>query len=96
MFFNDTAKGKTIGEGMYDGGADVVYAAAGGSGGGLFQAAAEKSKWAIGVDSDQYQSYPDQQKWILTHPRASSRMSPIRSPSDFSRRRRHGLQRATA
>jgi basic membrane protein A len=52
---------------MYDGGADVVYHAAGGSGAGLFQAAVEKSKWAIGVDADQYQSAAaDQKKWILT------------------------------
>ena len=44
--------------GQYDGGADVVYHAAGGSGSGLFQAAVEKDKLAIGVDSDQYQTAP--------------------------------------
>ncbi|MGB9376669.1 MAG: BMP family ABC transporter substrate-binding protein [Mycobacteriales bacterium] len=54
--FNDPAKGKTAAEGMYDAGADVVYAAAGGSGTGVFQAAKGKGKLAIGVDSDQYQS----------------------------------------
>jgi basic membrane protein A len=52
--FNDPAKGKTTAEGMYDGGADVVYQAAGGSGTGVFQAAQAKGKKAIGVDSDQY------------------------------------------
>jgi len=52
--FNDPAKGKTAAEGMYDGKADIVYAAAGGSGGGVFQAAKEKNQLAIGVDSDQY------------------------------------------
>jgi basic membrane protein A len=52
--FNDPAKGKTAAEGMYDGGADIVYQAAGGSGTGVFQAAKEKGKKAIGVDSDQY------------------------------------------
>jgi basic membrane protein A len=52
--FNDPAKGKTAAAGMYDGGADVVYQAAGGSGTGVFQAAKEKGKKAIGVDSDQY------------------------------------------
>ena len=36
--FNDPAKGKTAAEGMYDGGADIVYHAAGGSGGGVFEA----------------------------------------------------------
>lgn len=58
--FNDPAKGKEIALGQYSGGADVIYHAAGGSGGGLFQAAKEVSDrtgtkhWAIGVDSDQY------------------------------------------
>ncbi len=39
--FGDPAKGKTAAQGMYDGGADIVYHAAGGSGGGVFEAAAE-------------------------------------------------------
>jgi basic membrane protein A len=53
--FGDPAKGKTAAEGMFDGGADVVYHAAGGSGGGLFEAAKESGNLAIGVDSDQYE-----------------------------------------
>ncbi|MDP9115993.1 MAG: BMP family ABC transporter substrate-binding protein [Actinomycetota bacterium] len=65
--FNDPAKAKVIAEGQYDAGADVVYHAAGGSGSGLFQAAKEKNKLAIGVDSDQYQTAPaDEQSLILT------------------------------
>jgi basic membrane protein A len=51
--FNDPAKGKTAAEGMFDGGADIIYAAAGGSGGGVFEAAKAAGKKAIGVDSDQ-------------------------------------------
>jgi basic membrane protein A len=54
--FNDPAKGKTAAQGMFDAGADVVFHAAGGSGGGLFEAAADSGNWAIGVDSDQYQT----------------------------------------
>ncbi|MGN6607261.1 MAG: BMP family lipoprotein [Jatrophihabitans sp.] len=65
--FNDPAKAKVIAEGQYDNGADVVYHAAGGSGSGLFQAAVEKNKLAIGVDSDQYQTAAaDQKPLILT------------------------------
>jgi basic membrane protein A len=65
--FNDPAKAKTTAEGQYDAGADVVYHAAGGSGSGLFQAAVEKNKLAIGVDSDQYQTAAaDQKPLILT------------------------------
>ena len=56
--FNDPAHGKEIAASMYGDGADVVYAAAGGSGLGVFEAAGEAGEpgevWAIGVDSDQY------------------------------------------
>jgi basic membrane protein A len=52
--FNDPAKGETQATGMYDQGADVVYQAAGGSGSGVFKAAKAKNAFAIGVDSDQY------------------------------------------
>jgi basic membrane protein A len=71
--FNDPASGKVIGQSMFEGGADVVYHAAGGSGNGLFQAAKEFSEaegskvWAIGVDSDQYNTAgADVQEYILT------------------------------
>jgi len=56
--FGDPAKGKTAAEGMYQQGADVVYAAAGGSGGGVFTAASSAGKMAIGVDSDQALTAP--------------------------------------
>jgi len=71
--FNDPAKGKEAALAMYEQGADVVYHAAGGSGGGLFEAAKEFSTtsgskvWAIGVDSDQYETAGDDVKeYILT------------------------------
>lgn len=51
--FGDPAKGETAAKAMYDNGADIVYHAAGGSGGGVFNAAKAAGKWAIGVDSDQ-------------------------------------------
>lgn len=53
--FNDPGTAKEIALGQYGAGADVIYHASGGSGGGLFEAAAETGDvWAIGVDSDQY------------------------------------------
>jgi basic membrane protein A len=70
--FNDPAKGKAIATSMYDSGIDVIYAAAGGSGDGLFEAALESGKapgeiYAIGVDSDQYEQVaPELQPYILT------------------------------
>jgi basic membrane protein A len=51
--FGDPAKGETAAKAMFDNGADIVYHAAGGSGGGVFNAAKAAGKWAIGVDSDQ-------------------------------------------
>ena len=65
--FNDPTKGKALSTKMYGEGADVIYHAAGGSGSGLFQAAVEQKKYAIGVDSDQYLTASAvQQPYILT------------------------------
>ena len=65
--FGDPAKGKTAAEGMFDGGADIVYHAAGGSGLGVFQAAKAAGGLGIGVDSDQYNTVPaDLQPVVMT------------------------------
>jgi basic membrane protein A len=65
-FVNPTA-GKNLSVKMYSVGASIIYHAAGLSGSGLFQAAAETGNWAIGVDSDQYlTASADQQPLILT------------------------------
>ena len=69
--FNDPTKGKEIAAAMYADGADIVYSAAGGSGLGAFEAAAEAGApgdvWAIGVDSDQYNLVSAElQPYILT------------------------------
>jgi basic membrane protein A len=65
--FKNSAGGKTAATALYDGGADIVFHAAGLSGAGVFEAATAADKWAIGVDSDQYLVVsPDQQKHVLT------------------------------
>jgi basic membrane lipoprotein Med (substrate-binding protein (PBP1-ABC) superfamily)/DNA-binding SARP family transcriptional activator len=57
---------------MYEQGVDVIFVAAGGSGTGVIEAAAERSTygrplWAIGVDSDQYYDISaDQREHLLT------------------------------
>jgi basic membrane protein A and related proteins len=56
--FNDAAKGQVVATGQFDGGADIVYHAAGASGLGVFQSAQSAGELAIGVDSDQY-NIPD-------------------------------------
>jgi basic membrane protein A and related proteins len=65
--FNDPAAGTETANGMYDAGADIIFAAAGGSGTGVFQSAKAKKTLAIGVDSDQYQTAAaDLQPVIMT------------------------------
>lgn len=51
--WNDPTKGGEIAKSQIDQGADVVYAAAGGTGVGVLQAAADAGKFGIGVDSNQ-------------------------------------------
>jgi basic membrane protein A and related proteins len=66
-------RAKEIALSFYDGGADIIYHAAGGSGAGLFEAAKEASEasgskvWGIGVDSDQYNTVDAAvQEYVLT------------------------------
>ncbi len=54
--FNSPAQGETIATGMYNDGVDIIFAAAGGSGAGVFKAAKATGNLGIGVDSDQYKS----------------------------------------
>ena len=51
--FSDPQTANSIALDMYRDGAEIIYHAAGASGSGLFNAAAEQDKWAIGVDSAQ-------------------------------------------
>ena len=56
--WNDPAKGAELAQSQFDRGADVVYAAAGGTGLGVLQAAADSGKLSIGVDSNQNHLHP--------------------------------------
>lgn len=70
--FYQPDRAREIATSMYESGADIIYHAAGSSGGGLFQAAKEWSGshdkvWAIGVDSDQaLTADEDVREFILT------------------------------
>jgi basic membrane protein A and related proteins len=61
--FKNPGKGKELALGQYGRGADIIYHASGVTGLGVFEAAREKHKLAIGVDSDQYLEAPG---YILT------------------------------
>ena len=61
--FKNPGKGKELALGQYSQGADIIYHASGVTGLGVFEAARETNKLAIGVDSDQYEEAPG---YILT------------------------------
>jgi basic membrane protein A and related proteins len=56
--WNDPGRGGELAKAQFDGGVDVVYAAAGNTGLGVYQAAADAHKFAIGVDSNQNYLHP--------------------------------------
>ena len=51
--WNDPSRGGELAKGQFDRGVDVVFAAAGGTGIGVYQSAKDSGKLAIGVDSNQ-------------------------------------------
>jgi basic membrane protein A len=56
--WNDPTRGGELARSQFDRGADVVYAAAGATGLGVLQAAKDRGRLAIGVDSNQNYLYP--------------------------------------
>jgi basic membrane protein A len=61
--FRNPGKGKEIALAQYQQGANVVFQAAGSTGLGVFEAARQTNKLAIGVDADQYSEAPG---YVLT------------------------------
>jgi len=61
--FKDPAKGKELAMSQYSNDVDIIYHASGATGMGVFEAARNLNKLAIGVDSDQYYEAPG---FILT------------------------------
>ena len=58
--WNDPVKGAELAKAQKSQGADVIYAAAGGTGVGVLQAAADEGILSIGVDSNQNYMHPGQ------------------------------------
>ena len=63
--YTDTQTANNIASSQYDAGADIVYQAAAAAGQGVFQAAQDASRFAVGVDSDQSKTLPDYQDVIM-------------------------------
>jgi basic membrane protein A and related proteins len=64
--FTDPAKGKETGQSMIGQGCDVVFGVGGNTGNGGLLAAKEKNLMAIGVDVDQYNTYPEVKDALVT------------------------------
>jgi basic membrane protein A and related proteins len=64
--FNDPETGKAVAQGFISEGADVIFGAGGNTGNGGLLAAHEAGLMAIGVDVDQYFTYPEVQGALLT------------------------------
>jgi basic membrane protein A len=56
--WNDPSRGAELAKAQFAGGVDVIFAAAGGTGLGVYQAAKDAGKLAIGVDSNQNHLQP--------------------------------------
>jgi basic membrane protein A len=56
--WNDPARGGELAKAQFAAGVDVIFAAAGGTGLGVYQAAKDNGKLAIGVDSNQNHLHP--------------------------------------
>lgn len=63
--YTDTDTAADIASSQYDAGADIVYHAAAAAGRGVFEAAQDGGRYAIGVDSDQSKTLSDFQDVIL-------------------------------
>ncbi len=64
--FNDPDWGKARAIDFFGQGADIVFGAGGNTGNGALLAAVQNNKTCIGVDVDQYISYPDVKSCLLT------------------------------
>jgi basic membrane protein A len=73
--FLDPTWGADTANSMIDKGADVIFGGGGKTGNGAVVATAQRSVYAIGVDSDQYFTLPEAQKYLL-----SSALKPLTEP----------------
>lgn len=64
--FNDPATGKSVGQSFISQGADIIFSVGGNTGNGGLLAAKEAGKEAIGVDVDQYFTYPEVKDSLLS------------------------------
>ena len=82
--FNDPATGKSVGQSFISQGADVIFAVGGNTGNGGLLAAKEASVKAIGVDVDQYFTYPEVKDVLLTSAKKNIDIATAQAIKDFA------------
>lgn len=82
--FNDPDTGKAVAQGFISQGADVIFGAAGNTGNGGLLAAHEAGIMAIGVDVDQYFTYPEVQASLLTSAAKNMDVAAAAAVRDFA------------
>jgi basic membrane protein A and related proteins len=81
--FNDPATGKSVGQSFISQGADVIFAVGGNTGNGGLLAAKEAGIQAIGVDVDQYFTYPEVKEALLTSAMKNIDVATAQAIKDF-------------
>lgn len=82
--FEDPATGKSVGQNFISQGADVIFGAGGSTGNGGLLAAKEANKKAIGVDVDQYLTYPEVKSALLTSAAKNMDVAVGKAVKDFA------------
>jgi basic membrane protein A len=82
--FNDLTTGKTVGEAFISQKADVIFGVGGNTGNGGLLAAKEAGIMGIGVDTDQYLSYPEVKDVLITSAMKNVDTATGRAVRDFA------------
>ena len=93
-------KGKELALSQYQQGVDVIYHASGSTGLGVFEAARQTGKYAIGVDADQYDEAPGTHAHVdgeghrrrgVRHDQARARQARSRAGFTYSGSQQNGV-----
>lgn len=82
--FNDPDTGKAVAQGFISKDADVIFGAGGNTGNGGLLAAKEAGVMAVGVDVDQYQTYPEVREVLLTSAAKNMDVAAATAVRDFA------------
>lgn len=82
--FNDPATGKQAGETQITSGADIIFGVGGNTGNGGLLAAHEAGLYAIGVDVDQYFTYPEVASSLLTSAQKNMDVAAGQAVTDYA------------